>query len=106
MFAKISLKINCLIEIFINYQGWHKICFRCGNCERWLDSTSHCDGPDGSVYCTGTPHAVLFFSMLFYSFLSMHFVASSYNVSMYILIITCLASTLCGKKNILWASKY
>ncbi|XP_066257340.1 muscle LIM protein Mlp84B-like isoform X5 [Euwallacea similis] len=32
-------------------RGWHKLCFRCGNCERWLDSTSHCDGPDGSVYC-------------------------------------------------------
>ncbi|XP_056639968.1 muscle LIM protein Mlp84B-like isoform X1 [Diorhabda carinulata] len=32
-------------------RGWHKICFRCNNCERWLDSTSHCDGPDGMVYC-------------------------------------------------------
>ncbi|CAH0560233.1 unnamed protein product [Brassicogethes aeneus] len=32
-------------------RGWHKYCFRCNNCERWLDSTSHCDGPDGEVYC-------------------------------------------------------
>ncbi|XP_069680622.1 muscle LIM protein Mlp84B isoform X4 [Periplaneta americana] len=32
-------------------RGWHKGCFRCKNCNRTLDSTTHCDGPDKEIYC-------------------------------------------------------
>ena len=32
---------------------WHKGCFKCHTCKRFLDSRIACDGPDGEVYCTG-----------------------------------------------------
>ncbi|XP_063989313.1 muscle LIM protein Mlp84B isoform X1 [Diachasmimorpha longicaudata] len=32
-------------------RGYHKACFKCKICGRSLDSTLHCDGPDGDVYC-------------------------------------------------------
>ncbi|XP_066999760.1 muscle LIM protein Mlp84B isoform X2 [Anabrus simplex] len=32
-------------------RAWHKGCFHCKQCNRSLDSTSHCDGPDKEIYC-------------------------------------------------------
>ncbi|XP_021953785.1 muscle LIM protein Mlp84B isoform X1 [Folsomia candida] len=30
---------------------FHKTCFKCRACSKFLDSTSHCDGPDRDIYC-------------------------------------------------------
>jgi len=32
-------------------QVWHKQCFTCSRCSRYLDSRIACDGPDKKVYC-------------------------------------------------------
>jgi hypothetical protein len=32
---------------------WHKGCFKCKACSKYLDSTTHCDGPDRDIYCRG-----------------------------------------------------
>lgn len=32
-------------------QVWHKQCFKCHKCARFLDSRIACDGPDKEVYC-------------------------------------------------------
>ena len=32
---------------------WHKGCFKCHTCKRFLDSRIACDAPDNEVYCTG-----------------------------------------------------
>ncbi|XP_077293234.1 muscle LIM protein at 60A isoform X2 [Arctopsyche grandis] len=34
-------------------RGYHRRCFKCLNCNRTLDSTMHCDGPDLNIYCRG-----------------------------------------------------
>lgn len=34
-------------------RSWHKSCFKCKTCNKSLDSTSHCDGPDRDIYCKG-----------------------------------------------------
>ncbi|XP_059618219.1 muscle LIM protein Mlp84B-like [Phlebotomus argentipes] len=34
-------------------KGYHRRCFKCLNCNRTLDSTTHCDGPDKEIYCRG-----------------------------------------------------
>ena len=36
-----------------HHQNWHKRCFTCGSCNRYLDSTTVNDGPDGEIYCRG-----------------------------------------------------
>lgn len=36
-----------------NNQGYHRRCFKCLLCNRTLDSTMHCDGPDKDIYCRG-----------------------------------------------------
>lgn len=30
---------------------WHKMCFYCSECRKYLDSTNLNDGPDGNIYC-------------------------------------------------------
>ncbi|XP_035734560.1 muscle LIM protein Mlp84B-like isoform X4 [Vespa mandarinia] len=32
-------------------RGYHRQCFKCKVCQRSLDSTLHCDGPDRDIYC-------------------------------------------------------
>ncbi|XP_044594294.1 muscle LIM protein Mlp84B isoform X3 [Cotesia glomerata] len=32
-------------------RAFHKACFKCKICNRTLDSTLHCDGPDREIYC-------------------------------------------------------
>ncbi|XP_053670716.1 muscle LIM protein Mlp84B isoform X4 [Anopheles nili] len=34
-------------------RGYHRRCFKCLVCNRTLDSTMHCDGPDKEIYCRG-----------------------------------------------------
>lgn len=34
-------------------KAYHKRCFHCLTCNKTLDSTIHCDGPDKEVYCRG-----------------------------------------------------
>ncbi|XP_058175331.1 muscle LIM protein Mlp84B-like isoform X1 [Anopheles ziemanni] len=34
-------------------RGYHRRCFKCLICNRTLDSTMHCDGPDKEIYCRG-----------------------------------------------------
>ncbi|XP_055528827.1 muscle LIM protein Mlp84B-like isoform X1 [Wyeomyia smithii] len=34
-------------------RGYHRRCFKCLVCNRTLDSTIHCDGPDKEIYCRG-----------------------------------------------------
>ncbi|XP_075167998.1 muscle LIM protein at 60A isoform X1 [Haematobia irritans] len=34
-------------------RGYHRRCFKCLLCNRTLDSTMHCDGPDREIYCRG-----------------------------------------------------
>ncbi|XP_061391835.1 muscle LIM protein Mlp84B isoform X1 [Musca vetustissima] len=34
-------------------RGYHRRCFKCLLCNRTLDSTMHCDGPDKEIYCRG-----------------------------------------------------
>ncbi|XP_067626872.1 muscle LIM protein Mlp84B isoform X1 [Eurosta solidaginis] len=34
-------------------RGYHRRCFKCLLCNRTLDSTMHCDGPDKDIYCRG-----------------------------------------------------
>lgn len=34
-------------------QVWHKRCFHCSDCNKSLDSTNLCDGPNGDIYCRG-----------------------------------------------------
>uniref|UniRef100_A0A336MTA1 CSON005688 protein n=1 Tax=Culicoides sonorensis TaxID=179676 RepID=A0A336MTA1_CULSO len=34
-------------------QVWHKRCFHCADCNKSLDSTNLCDGPNGDIYCRG-----------------------------------------------------
>lgn len=34
-------------------QIWHKRCFTCGDCNKSLDSTNLCDGPNKDIYCRG-----------------------------------------------------
>lgn len=43
--------IKCLHCNYI--QGYHRRCFKCLTCNRTLDSTIHCDGPDKEIYCKG-----------------------------------------------------
>jgi len=47
---------NCFVyhadQIFSKGRVWHKQCFKCGRCSRFLDSMLACDGPDSKVYCT------------------------------------------------------
>ena len=31
---------------------WHKECFKCSRCSRFLDSRIACDGPDNKLYCS------------------------------------------------------
>lgn len=38
-------------------QSFHKECFKCGTCNKGLDSISCCEGPDRDIYCKG----VIFF---------------------------------------------
>jgi len=38
-------------QIFSKGQVWHKQCFKCSRCSRYLDSRIACDGPDKKVYC-------------------------------------------------------
>ena len=33
------------------FQPFHKKCFKCCICKRPLDSVTHCDAPDGEIYC-------------------------------------------------------
>ncbi|VDI07013.1 Hypothetical predicted protein [Mytilus galloprovincialis] len=37
-------------EILALSQKWHKLCFKCGNCNKLLDSTT-CTGHDGDAFC-------------------------------------------------------
>ncbi|XP_034243871.1 muscle LIM protein Mlp84B-like isoform X3 [Thrips palmi] len=32
-------------------RGWHKECFKCGDCSKRLDSVRVCEGPDKDIYC-------------------------------------------------------
>ncbi|XP_034185644.1 muscle LIM protein 1 isoform X6 [Osmia lignaria lignaria] len=32
-------------------RAYHKSCYKCKVCQRSLDSTLHCDGPDREIYC-------------------------------------------------------
>jgi len=38
-------------QVFSKGQVWHKQCFKCSRCSRFLDSRIACDGPDKKVYC-------------------------------------------------------
>jgi len=38
-------------QVFSKDRVWHKGCFKCGICARFLDSRIACDGPDKDVYC-------------------------------------------------------
>merc|ERR1712079_141431 len=40
-------------QVFSKGRAWHKGCFKCTICHRFLDSRMACDGPDKDVYCTG-----------------------------------------------------
>ena len=33
---------------------WHKQCFKCSRCSRFLDSRIACDAPDDKIYCNGS----------------------------------------------------
>ncbi|KAL2721093.1 Muscle LIM protein Mlp84B, partial [Vespula maculifrons] len=37
-------------------RGYHRQCFKCKVCQRSLDSTLHCDGPDRDIYCRDPLH--------------------------------------------------
>ncbi|KAG8038568.1 hypothetical protein G9C98_006264 [Cotesia typhae] len=41
--------ILCLLNSYD--QAFHKACYKCKICNRTLDSTLHCDGPDREIYC-------------------------------------------------------
>lgn len=47
---KLEMNENLL---FLLAQGYHRRCFKCLNCNKTLDSTMHCDGPDKEIYCRG-----------------------------------------------------
>ncbi|XP_065226105.1 muscle LIM protein Mlp84B isoform X1 [Planococcus citri] len=32
-------------------RGWHRECFKCGDCSKRLDSVNCCEGPDKDIYC-------------------------------------------------------
>ncbi|KAK7591198.1 hypothetical protein V9T40_002811 [Parthenolecanium corni] len=32
-------------------RGWHRECFKCGDCAKRLDSVNVCEGPDKDIYC-------------------------------------------------------
>lgn len=34
-------------------KGWHRECFKCGDCAKRLDSVNVCEGPDKDIYCKG-----------------------------------------------------
>ena len=41
------------LQIFSKDQVYHKQCFKCVRCSRFLDSRIACDGPDKKIYCNG-----------------------------------------------------
>ncbi|KAK2716277.1 hypothetical protein QYM36_010756 [Artemia franciscana] len=32
-------------------KAWHKTCYKCNECNKRLDSTNTCEGPDSEIYC-------------------------------------------------------
>ena len=44
-----------LLQIFSKGRVWHKECFKCSRCSRFLDSRIACDGSDNKLYCNGCP---------------------------------------------------
>ena len=46
-------QIFFLFQIFSKGQVWHKQCFKCSRCSRFLDSRIACDAPDDKIYCNG-----------------------------------------------------
>ena len=51
--SPLSLSSHSLLQIFSKGQVWHKQCFKCSRCSRFLDSRIACDGPDNKIYCNG-----------------------------------------------------